>query len=208
MELILVRHGATEWNASHRFQGRTDVPLSDVGRAQALALAQALCNMPFTHAYASDLVRALETARAIAAPHDLRVVPDARLCEFDFGAWEGLTWAQIVEREPELGLRMPTQARLYAPSGGESFDHVVARVRSFFDEVVHGLDLRAYVLIVMHAGTLHAAIEVLRPQGLDPLGISFAPASITRIAVDGIAMEEGHSRIITLNDVDHIDSPA
>ncbi|HTU68734.1 MAG TPA: histidine phosphatase family protein [Candidatus Baltobacteraceae bacterium] len=192
MELILVRHGQTEWNASHRFQGHTDVPLSARGRGQASALADALRNMPFTHVYASDLVRALETARAIAAPHGLRVATDARLREFDFGAWEGLTWAQIVAREPELGERAPTQARLYAPTGGERFDQVVERVRFFFDEMLPGVGPRAYVLIVMHAGTLHAAIEVLRPQGVDPLGISFAPAGITRLT-----MEEGRWRIIT-----------
>jgi broad specificity phosphatase PhoE len=202
VQLVFVRHGETAWNAARRFQGQSDVPLSLRGQAQAAALARALCNVPFTHAYSSDLIRALETARAIVAGRDLPIVTDVRLREFDFGEWEGLTWNEIVVRWPELERRLPTQARLYEPIGGETFEHVVARVRAFLDELLDNSAVK-YALVATHAGALHAAMEVLRPEGFDPLSMVFSTASITRVA-----MEDGHARIISLNDVDHLDSTA
>lgn len=202
MELVFVRHGETAWNAERRFQGQSNVPLSPRGLAQAAALERALSNVPFSHAFSSDLMRALETARAIAAGRDLPIVTDIRLREFDFGEWEGLTWPEITARWPDLGRRLPTQSRLYEPVGGERFEYVVARVRAFLDDVRANAAV-TYALIVTHAGALHAALEVLRPDGFDPLGMVFSTASITRIAMDA-----GQARIISLNDVDHLDPTA
>ncbi|HTZ55312.1 MAG TPA: histidine phosphatase family protein [Candidatus Acidoferrum sp.] len=200
MELFLVRHGETAWNAERRFQGQSDVPLSERGRLQAATIASALRSIPFTHAYASDLQRATETAQAVVAGRSLSVQADTRLREFDFGAWEGLTWAQIIERWPEFDQRLPTQPRRYEPVGGERFEHVIARVRAFLDELVANVT-GGYALIVTHAGALHAAMEVLAPEGFDPLGMVFSTAGISRIA-----MEDGRARIITQNDVSHLDS--
>jgi 2,3-bisphosphoglycerate-dependent phosphoglycerate mutase len=202
MELVFVRHGETAWNAARRFQGQSPVPLSERGRAQAAALAVALRDEPFSHAYASDLERAFETARAIVGARGLDIARDARLREFDFGEWEGLTWPEILARWPQLEPRVPTQARRYEPIGGERFEQVVARMRSFLK------DLRARartgpVLVVTHAGALHAAMEELAPEDFDPLGMVFSTASITRIAMEG-----DHARIISLNDVSHLDSTA
>ena len=202
MELVFVRHGETAWNAGRRFQGQSDVALSPRGTAQATALERALADFPFTHAFSSDLIRALETARTIVGGRGLAVVTDPRLREFDFGEWEGLTWGEIVARWPELGRRLPTQARLYEPIGGERFEHVKARVRTFLDDLRENVAVRR-ALVVTHAGALHAAMDVLRPDGLDPLGLVFSTAGITRVA-----MEADRAWIISLNDVDHLDSTA
>lgn len=199
----MVRHGQTQWNASRRFQGRTDIALSERGREQARAIARALKDEPFTHAYSSDLQRAYETAQTIAALHDgLPVLTDERLREFDFGAWEGLTWPQIVERWPELLEREATAARLYAPNEGETFAAVVARVEAFLADV-RALGPGANVLAVTHAGVLHAAVAALQPEGIDAEGLVFSTAGFTRFAMDG-----PRARIITLNDVSHLDSSA
>jgi broad specificity phosphatase PhoE len=202
VELFLVRHGETAWNEQRRFQGQTDVPLSERGRAQAAAIASALGSIPFSHAYASDLQRASETAHTVVASRSLPVELDARLREFDFGAWEGLTWAQIVERWPEFDQRLPTQPLRYEPVEGERFEHVIARVRAFLDDLFARVST-GHALIVTHAGALHAVMQVLAPQGFDPLGMVFSTGSITRLA-----MEDGRARIITLNDVSHLDSRA
>jgi broad specificity phosphatase PhoE len=202
VELFLVRHGETLWNAERRFQGQTDIPLSARGRAQAAAIATALSSIPFSHGYASDLQRAVETAEAIVADRALAVETDVRLREFDFGAWEGLTWKEIISRWPEYNHRLPTQPGHYEPVAGERFEHVVTRVRAFLDNL-HGRSASGHVLIVTHAGVLHAMMEVLAPDGRDPLGLVFATASITRVAMEG-----GRARIITLNDVSHLDSLA
>jgi broad specificity phosphatase PhoE len=202
VELFLVRHGETLWNAEHRFQGQTDVPLSLRGRAQAAAIASALSSIPFSRAYASDLRRAVDTAKAVVADRRLDVETDARLREFNFGAWEGLTWSQIVARWPELEERFPAKASDYNPAGGERFEHIIERVRAFFADLRSSV-LTGHVLIATHAGVLHATMQILAPEGFDPLGMVFSTGSITRVAMDG-----GRSRIITLNDVSHLDSIA
>ena len=193
MTITLVRHGQTAWNVGRRFQGRSDIPLSDVGRAQAAAASRALASDRFDVVYSSDLIRAVETAEMIAAPHDLAIHRDERLREFDFGEWEGLTWAQITQRWPHLLEHGGTEAKYYQPTGGESFDDVRERVRSFLADVRARRE--GQVLVVTHAGVLHAAVDGLAE------GVSFDQASITRIAMD----DDG-TRLITLNDVSHLNS--
>lgn len=199
MELFLVRHGETAWNAERRFQGQSDVALSERGVAQAAALGSALSSIPFSHAYSSDLQRAEQTAQAILAGRNLTLATDARLREFNFGAWDGMTWPQIIARWPEFDRRLPTQARQYEPVDGERFEHVVARVRAFLEDLRRSVTT-GHGLVVTHAGALHAAMEVLAPKGFDPLGMVFSTASITRVAMEG-----RKARIITLNDVSHLD---
>lgn len=197
-----MRHGATQWNASRRFQGHTDIELSDEGRAQARALAQRLATDRFDRVYASDLRRARETAQIIAEPHGLPVTEDRRLREFAFGDWEGLTWAEIVADRPHLRDVGVGAAKLYEPEGGETFAAVCQRMQAFLDEVQARPE--AHVLVVTHAGPLHAAMAVLDP--VDPNAVqreshvTFAPASFSRLA-----MERGRARLITLNDVRHFD---
>jgi broad specificity phosphatase PhoE len=144
-------------------------------------------------------VRALETARVIAEPHALDVASDDRLREFAFGEWEGLTWPQIVANRPHLAEAGATAAADYAPEGGETFAQVAARLRSFFDELRARSD--AHVVLVTHAGPLHAALTVL-DVAADAAGAAFSPAGVTRIA-----MEPAGARLISLNDVRHLHSP-
>jgi broad specificity phosphatase PhoE len=184
IELAFVRHGATALNAQRRFQGQTDVPLSDDGRRQAKRLAARLRRERFERIYTSDLQRARHTAETIAARQRLTPVVDERLREFAFGAWEGLTWAEILERRPHLSEANWHHAQLYAPEGGERFEEVCDRVRSFCDDVVaSGVRSAA---VVTHAGTLHAMLNVLDlPESRQAVAVNFFPASITRVRYDG-----------------------
>jgi broad specificity phosphatase PhoE len=95
-ELLLVRHGETDWNADGRLQGQTDRPLNDFGRRQAERLAEELADEELEAIYASDLARARETAEIVGLRLDLPVALDADLREKDWGTWEGLT---AVERD-------------------------------------------------------------------------------------------------------------
>lgn len=177
--------------------------LSAHGRAQAEAIARRLAAERIDRLYSSDLVRARETARIVGAPHGRSATVDARLREFSFGAWEGLTWDEILARHPHLREAGRTSAGLYVPEGGETFADLRARVNSFLDELRARDDER--VVLVTHAGPLHAALAVLEAVPLDdagaPLGVRFSPASVTRITMEG-----GRARLITLNDVGHLDS--
>jgi 2,3-bisphosphoglycerate-dependent phosphoglycerate mutase len=200
--LTLIRHGPTEWNATHRFQGRTDLSLSACGLRHAAAIAAALREERIDALYSSDLARAMETAAAIAEAHAIAMVPDARLREFDFGAWEGLTWDEVVAANPHFGGRGSTAAKLYAPQDGESFAQVCRRVEAFVDQarVRHS---GGRIAVVTHAGPLHAALSVLGLDHVeasrDNLSLRFTPGGITRIA-----LERDGARILELDSIGHL----
>jgi broad specificity phosphatase PhoE len=194
-DLAVVRHGRTAWNADGRFQGQADVELDDVGRAQAAALRALLAADRFDRAIASDLARARETAEILLADRDVTLDLDPAWREMRFGAWEGLTWAEIVARTPDLATGAEHTPRLYTPDGGESFDALCARVAG----AVATLDARAHegmrALVVTHAGVLHALLRVaLGEDDATALGVRFAHASLTRIAFD-----PGGARLVELN---------
>jgi len=187
MQLVVVRHGRTAWNAERRFQGHTDVPLDDEGRAQATALAALLAAETFASAVTSDLARAQETARIVlgARTLPLRIDPDWR--EMRFGTWEGLTWPEIVAAHPELDAANETAPRVYTPSGGESFDDLCARIDTALARVIRETPDDGSALIATHAGPLHAMLRVLLGgDQADALKVRFLTASVSRFArVDG-----------------------
>ncbi len=195
IELVLVRHGQTAWNALRRFQGQTDVPLDDFGRAQARMLADYLRKFPIARAFSSDLSRARETAEIILAGRDVPLVLEPRLREMRFGDWEGLDWAQIRERYPQLPEAGWANPREYTPAGGERFEDVHRRVREVIAAIRDQLGADDRGLIVTHAGILHSIMHVLKPSGIPPLRIRFQPASVTRIRVD----QDG-AELATLNE--------
>ena len=98
--LLLVRHGETDWNTERRWQGHADVPLNDRGREQAQRLAEELGAEMLDAIYASDLVRARETAEIVGAALGVEVIPDPDLREIDVGSRQGRTWTEI-DNQPE-----------------------------------------------------------------------------------------------------------
>jgi len=99
-EIIIIRHGETEWNKTGRFQGHSDIALSQEGRAQAAALGRNLAGDDVDAIYASDLTRAMETAAPLAKRFGLEVIPDAALRELNFGAWEGRNFHDVNAEYP------------------------------------------------------------------------------------------------------------
>ena len=184
IELAVVRHGRTAWNADGRFQGQTDVPLDETGRAQAARLATALKDDCFDLAIASDLVRASETARIVLGSRSLPIELDAAWREMRFGVWEGLTWPQIVVRNPEVGEGHGSSPRFFTPEDGESFDDVCARVGVALDALAARVSDGTHALIVTHAGVLHALLRVaLGESEAGALGVKFSPATVTRLRI-------------------------
>ena len=158
--LIFVRHGETDWNAQHRWQGHSDTRLNDVGREQARRLAEELETVDAV--YSSDLARARETAEILAARLSLEVRLDPRLRERGFGAWEGMTMNEIESSFPEEQARW--RAGNAAGVGEESFEAFATRVGSFIEEVSRRHDGEA-ILVVAHGGTIRVAHAVA--TGLD-----------------------------------------
>jgi alpha-ribazole phosphatase len=200
IELTLIRHGATEWNESGRYQGHSDVELSALGRRQARAIAQRLRFESVERIYSSDLSRARATAERIAAAHGLRVEGDARLREFHFGDWEGLTWGEITARDPEL-LSATDIIAAYDPPGGETLADVIQRWSSFHTDLARENDDN--VLVVTHAGMLHALMRAIRPRGAEEVlagRFRFLPASLTRIRFG-----ENGAAAVALSDARHLE---
>jgi len=194
-ELVVVRHGRTAWNADGRFQGHTDVPLDETGREQARALAVSFCGERFDAIVTSDLSRARETAENIARGRATAPEADVRWREMRFGAWEGLTWTQIVASEPALAERSLTEPRGYVPPGGESFADVCERVTEALLAIAAAAPDGGRVLVATHAGPLHAVLRVaLGESAAAALGVRFSPASVTRLAFDG-----ARARVVVLN---------
>jgi probable phosphoglycerate mutase len=123
---VLVRHGATEHSAAARFSGRNDLPLTAEGREQAAALATRDFGA-VAAVVSSPLRRAVETAEVIATRLGLSVDLVDDLVETDFGVWEGLTFAEAMEADPDVMRRWQGSPDV-APPGGESFVEVGTRV--------------------------------------------------------------------------------
>src|SRR5699024_5050285 len=127
-ELTMVRHGETVWHAEHRYAGSSDIPLNAHGRQQAQQLARWAADVELDAMWASPLMRARDTADAVAHTTGLTVHTDERLTELDFGAAEGLTSTEMTERfgaAREAFVRDPVTDHL---PGGEDPRHAVERM--------------------------------------------------------------------------------
>ena len=158
--LFLVRHGETEWNRSLRYQGHRDIPLSEEGRAQAEKIASRLSAEQFDSVYASDLSRALETARIIAAGHGLEVKAVPELKETNFGRWEGLTYPEIDKQFHEVMQGWRTNPRDTRIPDGESLGEVADRCWVGLNRVIDENPDRN-VLVVAHGGIIRIAVATV-----------------------------------------------
>jgi len=135
-EIILVRHGETEWNRREIFRGRSNIELSEAGARQAELLASYLSQVEIAAIYSSPLRRALKTAEAIASYHGLDVKPTPGLIDLDYGEWQGLPRQEVREGYRELyaeWLENPHRVKMPA---GESLDNVRERAIGVVDRVI------------------------------------------------------------------------
>jgi broad specificity phosphatase PhoE len=135
-ELILARHGETEWNVKEVFRGRIDVELNETGIRQAELLAQYLSNIKIGAVYSSPLKRALKTAEMIATCHNLDVEIAPGLIDFDYGEWQGLSHKQVKNRYKELYSQWLNNPQQVTMPGGESLDDVSKRATGVVNEII------------------------------------------------------------------------
>lgn len=125
--IIAIRHGETAWNVAMRMQGQLDVELNEVGRWQAERVAAALADEPLDAIYSSDLLRATQTADALARGRARAVVTDRGLRERCFGVFEGHTFDEVAARWPDASRRWRRREPDFAPDGAESLREFAAR---------------------------------------------------------------------------------
>jgi broad specificity phosphatase PhoE len=155
--ILIARHGQSDWNASHRWQGHADRPLTEKGREQARALAERLSHVELDAVYSSDLRRAADTAAEVARAHGLERLQVPELREVDVGSWYGLTRAEAEQRFPE-GMARWRQG-FAGWDDGETYEEMTQRVLGAVLEIARGHE-GGRVLVVSHGGpirALHAA---------------------------------------------------
>jgi len=198
--LCIVRHGETAWNAEHRVQGQLDAPLSEVGRAQALAVARALAGERFAAVYSSDLSRARDTAQPAARALGLEVRLDARLRERHYGVFERLTYAECEARYPEDYARFLARDPEFDFRTGESLRLFYQRAVGCVEEIAARYPGES-ILVVTHGGVLDKLYR--RVTGL-PLS---APRDfrIPNAALNRLAAGPSGWRIVAWADESHLE---
>lgn len=180
--IVVVRHGETEWSRENRHTGRTDVPLTEQGRAQARRLHVVLSSWAFAAVFTSPLSRAAETC-SLAGYGDVAVT-DADLIEWDYGEFEGKTSEEIREMHPGWRLFRDGVA------GGESLesvaaraDHVISRARAVDGDVLlfaHGHILRVLTAVWVELPAESGERFTLSAAGVGVLGYEHDWTSLRR----------------------------
>lgn len=185
--LLLLRHGQTELSVQRRYSGRGNPELTELGRRQAQAAARYLAARGGIAAViSSPLQRAYDTATVAAKALGLDVAVDDDLIETDFGVWEGLTFLEAAERDPELHTRWLRDTST-APPGGESFDAALERVRRVRDRITADYP-GATVLVVSHVTPIKMLLRMALDAGpgiLYRLHLDLASLSIAEFYSDG-----------------------
>lgn len=204
--LLLLRHGQTEMSALRRYSGRGDVPLTELGRSQAAAAAKRLAatdglvvDGEAVPIISSPLTRTKQTAQAVADALGGRVETHPGLIETDFGEWEGLTFAEAADRDPELHRSWLGDSSV-PPPGGESFDVVHRRVRKARDE-----------LIAQHGGKTLVLVSHVTPiKTLLRMGLDAGPQLLFRLHLDLASLSivefypDGNASVRLANDTSHL----
>jgi alpha-ribazole phosphatase len=198
LHLMLVRHGETEWNVQRRYQGQSDIPLSNLGRRQAELVAERLVGKRIDAIYASDLKRAWETAQAIAEKNSLDVLTEPRLRELKFGILEGLTFEEAEEQYPDM-IAAWLEDFNNTPEGAETIDLFNARIVSLLDDLNEKHD-EQIVLLVGHGGSLSEILRVV-------LGLSRERRwyiNMDNASLSEISIAEDYVAVNRLNDTCHL----
>ncbi|GAC1534979.1 MAG: histidine phosphatase family protein [Herpetosiphon sp.] len=199
LRITLIRHGETPWNASGRWQGHADVPLSARGVEQAHQLAARLQadRARFDLLYASDLQRASATASVLAAALGLQVQPLPGLREVHLGIWSGLTTTEIQSRYAVQWDAVPLGGR--RGEHGESDAMFDARVTAALQHLARTHPGQR-IAVVTHGGTIKCALRNL----IGP--VSFPEDFIRNTSLTTLSTDGEHWRLLTFNDYRHLDA--
>lgn len=179
--ILAIRHGETAWNVDGRIQGQLDVPLNDMGRWQVHRLALAVADEDIAAIYSSDLLRALETAQAVSRGSGDPIVTDPGLRERGFGTFEGLSYAEINQRWPEMGERWRRRDPSFGAPGGETLTDFYARSVATAARLA-ALHPGQTIALVSHGGVMDCLYRAATRIPLDaPRSWQLGNAAINRL---------------------------
>lgn len=204
MQLILTRHGQTDWNLEHRTQGRTDIPLNDMGKMQAQCLAQRLRKRKIDVIYTSPLLRARQTAQIVADACGAVVVPEDALLERQFGIWEGMCFADIVQQYPEDLDIWEHGPDVHLIEGAEKLDDMLERAQMFYSQIKRKHKQEDTLLLVSHSITVRLMIADLIGLPIKYIHNLYLD-NCSYTVMDCSDMEKSRrNRLLALNDVSHL----
>jgi broad specificity phosphatase PhoE len=209
VRVVIVRHAQTVWNASGKIQGQADPELSEAGRAECQAVADRLAAVSIQAICSSDLVRARETAEAIAARHpSLEVRLDSGLREVDLGDWEGADRASLKRGWPELYAAWRAQPSWDLVPGGEGSAHFKARVMDAFGRAAASVDPDETVAVVTHIGVIRTLLSTAVGADAGDLRWPWAVANTGITVLEGppdvAAWSTPAMQIEAINDSSHV----
>ena len=169
MEIYIVRHGETIWNAKNMLQGSADIELNENGRALAGETGVNLETKHFDKIYSSPLIRAYETACLIRGHRNIPIIRDERLRELCFGENEGKNFKELLADETNPFHHFFDRPDLYRPpEGGETLEHICERVAGFMKDVIEPQEKELERIMIVAHGALNKAIMChIKPHGTD-----------------------------------------
>ena len=202
VRIIAIRHGETAWNALGRIQGHTDIGLNDNGHAQAQQVAQALSGEALDAIYSSDLQRAWQTAQAIAAVTAAPLHAEPGLRERCFGSFEGSSFAQIAQQQPQAAeLWRKRDVQFAPPDGGESLLQLQERIAAAVQRVA-AAHIGGHIALVAHGGVLDMLYRLATRQHLQ------APRTwqLPNAAINRLLWTPGHGlSLVGWGDTQHLE---
>ncbi|HYX09012.1 MAG TPA: histidine phosphatase family protein [Bacteroidales bacterium] len=200
LEVVVIRHGETEWNKERIFQGQKNSPLTEKGKKQAKELGKRLSGDTFNRIFASDLGRAWQTAELIcAAGNHPSTESDIRIQERSFGIAEGKTYEELMSKHPDIFESLKKRDPEYAVPGGESPVELYERTVDFFTEKARGLYGKR-ILVVTHGGVLTMFTRYVLSIPLDQP----RKFKLPNTGYNEFVFENGYWMIKTLGDVGHL----
>jgi broad specificity phosphatase PhoE len=197
--VYVVRHPQTTWNATERYQGRLEAPISADGRQQIRLTVAAFAGQPLDAVYTSPLSRALELAEAIAGTAGVHLTVDNRLTEIAMGPWEGLFRSQIAEKYPEMYREWYKRPDLIHFPHGESLAEVQGRAQSVLADI-HERHPGKNVFVATHSAVVQTMVA-------PAIGLDLRYVHRMQIANTGITTLCGGrppGRLLSLNVTEHL----
>lgn len=201
-EIILLRHGETIANANGTVQGQLDVELNATGVRQAERLAERLRDVRLDAIYASDLSRAMHTARIVAEPHKLDVIPSPEFREWHLGAWQGRRIADILTLFPGEFEGFVHDSLTAVITGGEPRSAFQRRVSDAIDLLV-ARHSGGRIAIVSHGGALGMILKHI--LNAETVSFSRRPKTSNAAYSKVVHFEDGTWQLLTWNDTSHLD---
>ena len=199
--LYLIRHGETLWNIEHRYQGITDINLSDIGLKQAELLGKRFKGRHIDIIYSSPLARARQTAKFISDATNIPVQNNESFREIDFGEWEGNSIEELTQKYGEKFTNYFKEPFKYSFPGEGSFDNVIKRVKEGYDKLLNENEGKT-IVIVSHGAVLRVLITYI----MNFEQSFYKKTWLNNTSITTIDIRDGIPTLLTLNDKAHLEN--